>query len=117
MNDLDFFYKHVDVVVSNNQQLHQLLSLDQKLSIHTSLPVEPKKYVVFLKENVEVLNLEYFLQIQWLINQNKYLDVLKHSTWMLFNTENVLLHPDRNYWSLNLRPTHGFNDSTWRNVQ
>jgi chromosome segregation ATPase len=73
-------------------------------------------YTEYLKENIEVLSLQYFLQIQWLINQNAYLDVLKHPTWILFNTENVRLNTDRNYWPLNLRPAHGFDDSTWRNI-
>jgi hypothetical protein len=113
MDNLDFFYNQVDVIVGNNKQL---VTLDSNLSLHAQLPANPKKYVLYLKENIEVLSLQYFLQIQWLISQNNYLDVLKHPTWLLFNTDNVLLHPDRNYWSLNLRPTYGFDDSTWRSV-
>jgi hypothetical protein len=113
MDNLDFFYNQVDVIVGNNKQL---VMLDSNLSLHAQLPANSKKYVLYLKENIEVLSLQYFLQIQWLINQNAYLDVLKHPTWILFNTENVRLNADRNYWPLNLRPTYGFDDSTWRYI-
>jgi hypothetical protein len=114
MAELDFFYNQVDVVVDNTQQLHHLLDLDCNLSVCKQLPLVSKKYVLFLKQNIQVIDTNYFLQIQWLINQNNYLDVLKHPTWILFNTENVRLHAHRDYWSLNLRPTHGFDDSSWR---
>jgi hypothetical protein len=82
MYDLNFFYSQVDIIVGNEQQQNQLLSFDKNLSIHINLPTHYKKYVVFLKENVEVTDPEYFLQIQWLINQNTYLDVLKHTSWL-----------------------------------
>lgn len=114
MPDLEYIYAHVDVITGDTQQHHAVQALDSQLSLHSQLPLVSKKYVLYLRSQISIVSLQYFEQIQWLIQQNSYLDVLRHSTWILFNTENIRLHADRNYWSLNLRPAHDFDDSTWK---
>lgn len=72
------------------------------------------RHTVILRDNVEVLDVKFFHQIQSLIDANNYLDALKHDAWMVFGNEYVKLNLNRDYWHLNLRPVVGFDNSTWR---
>lgn len=72
-----------------------------------------RKYVVYLN-NLTVHDRKFFAQLQWLIEQNNYLDVLKHNdAWIVFGTDYVKTKSGKDYWSMNLRPNHYFDDSTW----
>lgn len=71
------------------------------------------KFVVYLN-NIVVHDKKFFAQIQWLIEQNKYLDVLKHQdAWIVFGSDYVRVKDNKDYFSMNLRPNHYFDDNTW----
>ena len=83
------------------------------LKIVDSLDDTTSKYVIYLN-NIKVKNYKFFAQLQWLIEQNNYLDVLKHKdVWIIFGTEYVKTKSNKDYWAMNLRPNHYFDDTTW----
>ena len=72
-----------------------------------------RKYVIYLN-NIIVHDAKFFAQIQWLVEQNNYMDVLKHKdAWILFGTDYVRVKDNKDYWSMDLRPNHYFDDTTW----
>lgn len=110
---MDLFYSSVVVVTDNPDQKKQIQALDPDIVVIDKISQAQAKYMVLLNDQVHVRDLGFFTQINWLFKQNPYLDVLKHPAWILFNCENVKPHDDRDYWHMNLRPAHDFDDSTW----
>lgn len=83
------------------------------LHLIDNLDSAARKFVVYLN-NLAVHDRKFFAQLQWLIEQNNYLDVLKHKdAWIVFGTDYVKTKSGKDYWSMNLRPNHYFDDSTW----
>lgn len=70
--------------------------------------------MIILRPDICILDQKFWNDLAWLLSQNQYLDVLKHDVWIAFNRDHVLFNPDKDYWSMNLRPAHFFDDSTWR---
>lgn len=106
-DDISIIVKECDIYAPNCNLpalgLHLIDTLDNA----------SRKYVLYLN-NINVSNRKFFAQIQWLITQNNYLDVLKHKdVWIAFSSDNVKVKSNKDYWSMNLRPNHYFDDATW----
>ncbi len=70
-------------------------------------------YIIILNPKIKILSVKFWDDIRWLLSQNLYLDVLKHSAWIALNTNHVAVKDDKDYWQMNLRPANFFDDSTW----
>ena len=87
--------------------------LDQTQIIRTADQLTAT-YAVLLNQSIDVLDKKFWTDIAWMLEQNRYLDVLKHPAWIALNQNYVKIKDDKNYWEMNLRPAHFFDDSTWR---
>jgi hypothetical protein len=72
-----------------------------------------KKFVIIMHPDLIVLNLVFWSQINWLLQQNKFLEAIKHPAWIALNRDYVWVKPGKDYWAFNLRPVHGFDNTTW----
>lgn len=70
-------------------------------------------YIIILNPKTKILSAKFWDDIRWLLSQNRYLDVLKHSAWIALNTNHVAVKDDKDYWQMNLRPANFFDNSTW----
>ena len=108
IDNIDLILKEVDVYAPGVK----LPALG--LNVIDILENSTRQYTLYIKEGTIVNDRKFFAQVQWLLEQNKYLDILKHKdVWILFNSEFVKTKSGKDYWSMNLRPNHYFDDNTW----
>ena len=91
----------------------QMLDYAEDYNIINDLTVISKKFVIIVDPDLVVLSSVFWTQINWLLQQNKFLDVIKHPVWIALNREYVWVKPDKDYWTFNFRPVHNFDNTTW----